>query len=41
MHRLVLTTRNARISRNHQALYTLYRLSASNTRAQNGPNWLM
>jgi hypothetical protein len=40
MHSDVLTTRKARISRNHQALYTALSLSARNSSAQNGPNWL-
>ena len=40
MHSEVETTRKARISMNHQALYTVYRLTAPNTWAQNGPNWL-
>ena len=40
MHRLVLITKNAKISKNHQALYTVGRLKAVNTSAQKGPNWL-
>ena len=40
MHKDVLMTRKARISKNHQALYTEYKLAAPNTWAQNGPNWL-
>ena len=40
MHRLVLITRKARISRNHQALYTALSFSAMNSPAQNGPNLL-
>ena len=40
-HRLVETIRIARIDRNHQAEYTAYRPSLSNTEYQNGPNWLM
>ena len=40
MHSDVLVTKNARISKNHQALYTALSLSAANSSAQNGPNWL-
>ncbi|XHO06172.1 hypothetical protein ACEQUB_03084 [Ralstonia syzygii] len=40
MHSEVDTTRNARISRNHHALYTVGSVSVRNTSAQNGPNWL-
>ena len=39
MHREVETTRKARISKNHQALYTVFRLSTLKTCAQKGPNW--
>ena len=40
MHSEVLVTRKARMSRNHQALYTVGRFAAEKTPAQNGPNWL-
>ena len=40
MHSVVLTTRKARISRNHHELYTFCRDSMWNRSAQNGPNWL-
>ena len=40
MHSEVLVTRNARISRNHQALYTVLSCTDVNTSAQKGPNWL-
>ena len=39
MHSEVLVTKKARINRNHQALYTAFRLIAMNSWAQNGPNW--
>ena len=32
-------TRKARISKNHQALYTVFRLTRLKTWAQKGPNW--
>ncbi len=39
MHNEVLVTRKARISMNHQALYTSLSRAAANTADQNGPNW--
>ena len=40
MHSEVLVTRNAKISKNHQALYTVLSCTAANNSAQKGPNWL-
>lgn len=39
MHKEVLTTRKAMISRNHHALYTALSWIAAKSSAQNGPNW--
>jgi len=39
MHKLVLTTKKAKINKNHQALYTALSLRVANTSAQKGPNW--
>jgi len=39
MHSEVLMTRNARMSRNHHALYTALSCRRPNRSAQNGPNW--
>ena len=40
MHSEVLVTKNARINKNHQALYTVLSCKDVNTSAQKGPNWL-
>ncbi|MNV77331.1 hypothetical protein D3C71_1707430 [compost metagenome] len=40
IHSEVLSTRNAKMSKNHQALYTALSWIAAKSSAQNGPNWL-
>ena len=39
MQRDVLTTKKARISKNHHALYTALSCKAPKSSAQKGPNW--